>query len=82
MRSTKSNLGFRNIIPRSHSLYLFVSLWRLVHSQAKTPMVLCIVHVGKVSEEMYFLSVIVIIRQKIRFSREACMHVWQVIRGT
>ena len=32
-----------------------------MHSQAKTPMVLCIVHVGKGSEEMYFLSVIILL---------------------
>ena len=49
-------------------VYMLVDEWCLVHSQAKTPIVLCIVHVGKNNEEMYFLSAIVIIRQKIMLS--------------
>ena len=41
----------------SYRVYMLINKydeWRLVHSQAKTPMVLCIMHVGKDSEEMYF----------------------------
>ena len=38
--------------------------------------------VGRFSEEMYFLSVIVNIIQKISSSRYAYAHVWRVIRGT
>ena len=34
------------------------------------------------SLHMYFLLVIIIIRQKKRSSREACTHVWRVVRGT
>ena len=60
------------------SIVMISSAWCTAEPK---PQWVCIAHEGGF-REMYFLSVTVGIRRKIRSSRYACTHVWRVIRGT
>ena len=59
-------------------MLMMSSAWRTAIPKPKG---WCNVH-GEGFSEMYFLSIIVSIRQKIRSSRYACTHVWRVIGST